>query len=154
MSHEEADQFLMGGGGRSAQFKKHGDQVDGYITSAEVRQQTDYDTGAPMTWDDGRPRNQLVVTLETQLREDDDDDGLRRLYVRGQMTRAVADAVRKTGEPGLRLGGRLFVRYVSDDEPKRKGMQGAKQYIAKYQAPSVPVPVDEDAEPDFPDSPF
>ena len=150
----EADSFLIGSGGRSAQFKDHGDQCFGTIMAAEVRQQTDFESGALLFWDDGKPKKQLVLTLLTDERSDEDDDGLRRVYIKGQMTKAVAEAVRKTGERGVREGGRLFVRYVKDAEPTRKGLSGAKQYIAKYQPPTyeVEVPLDDDGDGD--DLPF
>src|ERR1051325_420828 len=137
----DADSFLMGAGGRSASFKNHGDQVWGVVMNAEMRQQINMDTNKLDFWEDGNPKMQLVVTLLTEEHADDDDDGLRKVYIRGQMQKAVADAVRKAGERGIREGGRLFVRYVDDAEPTRKGFSGAKQYFAKYEAPSREVVV-------------
>ncbi len=139
----EANAFLMGSGGRSAVFKQHGDDVDGFIVSSETRQQTDFDSNQPLFWDDGKARMQLVVTLQVNVEpEDEDDDLIRRLYIRGQMTQAVRKAVLDAGEKGLATDGRLFVRYVSDDEPKRRGMSGAKQYVARYSPPVATVPDD------------
>ena len=145
----DADSFLMGAGGRSAQFKSHGDQVFGTVMSAEMRQQVDLDTNQLAFWDDGNPKMQLVVTLLTEQHEDDDDDGLRKVYIKGQMQKAVADAVRKAGVKGIREGGRLVVRYVGDAEPIKKGFSGAKQFIAKYEAPTQEVMV---PEPEFDDN--
>lgn len=148
----DADAFLMGSGGRSASFKDHGDQVWGVVMSAEVRQQTDFTSGDLLFWDDGKPRMQLVVTLLTEEREDDDDDGLRRVYIKGQMTKAVQEAVRKAGAKGLREGGRLVVRYVSDIPPAKRGLSPAKKYVAKYEPPTQEVMVPD--EPEFDDEPF
>ncbi len=142
-TQDAANAFLMGSGGRSAEFKQHGDEVDGIVVSAEPRQQTDYTTNAPKEWEDGNPMMQLVVTLQTSGEPiDDEDDLLRKVYVKAQMTVAVRDAVKKAGENGLANGGRLAVRYVGDAEPKREGMSGAKQYVAKYAPPTGPVPAD------------
>lgn len=151
----EADDFLMGAGGKSATFKVHGDAVDGYVTHAERRQQTDFKTKALKFYDDGNPMWQLVVTLQTEDREDDEDDGLRKVYIRGQLTKAVQDAVRKAGEKGLREGGRLYVRYTGDAEPVGN-LDGAKQYFAKYLAPTVAVEPNgaSEYESDTDDSPF
>ncbi len=154
----EANAFLMGSGGRSAKFTQHEDEVDGSIISLETRQQTDFDSNALLFWDDGKPRMQLVVTISVAVEpEDQDDDLIRKLYVRGQMTQAVRKAVLDVGERGLAVNGRLFVRYVADGEPKRAGMSGAKQYIAKYQPPVVAVPDEPDVYDDAPlpdDLPF
>lgn len=143
----DPNDFLMGGGGRSVKFTDHGDQVDGWILHLETRQQTDFDSGELLFWNDGNPRMQLVVTMqanpETTKPEDDEDDLVRRLYVRGQMTNAIRKAVRESGQHGLEVDGRLWVRYVATAEPKRKGMSGAKQYVARYGAPQVRVPDDQ-----------
>ena len=148
--------FLMGSGGRSAKFEQHKDEVDGTIVSTEMRQQTDFKSGKPKFWDDGNAMMQLVVTLKIEgPGVDDEDDLLRKLYVKSQMQAAVKDAVLEVGEDGLANGGRLFVRYVSDKDPTGPGLSGAKQYIAKYQAPTTPVAVDQpdgDEPPPFDDS--
>jgi len=152
MTEIDPNAFLMGAGGRSAKFEREGDTVVGYIQHTEVRQQTDIKDNRPLTWDDGSPRMQLVVTLETDDRDDDDDDGVRKLYVKGQMQKAVSDAVRKAGARGLAIGGKLGVKYVSTAEPKQRGFNGAKQYTAKYEAPTQPV--SDGFEPDPDDQPF
>jgi len=68
---------LLEGGGKSAKFETVGDTTKGQVVSAESRQQTDYTSGEPLTWDDGNPRMQLVITLATDERDPDDptDDG-------------------------------------------------------------------------------
>ena len=149
----DANQWLMATGVRSAKFEAENDQIDGTIMDFEMRQQTNYTTGAPLTWDDGKPRMQMVVTLLTEIHDDDDDDGLRKLYIKGQMQRVVQDAVRKTGVRGLAEGGRLFVRFTKTLPPAKQGMSGAKQYIAKYMAPQYAVP-DGDGPPDESELPF
>ena len=143
MTTQAADAFLMGSGGRSAKFEQHKDEVDGTIVSTEMRQQTDFKSGKPKTWDDGNPMMHLVVTLKIEgPGVDDEDDLLRKLYVKSQMQVAVKNAVLEVGENTLANGGRLFVRYVGDDEPSKPGMNGAKRYFAKYVAPdrSMAVP--------------
>jgi hypothetical protein len=85
--------WLMGGSVPSAKFETHGDTVTGVITDTpEVRPQTDFDSGQPLFWDDGKPKMQLVVTLATDQRDpaNADDDGTRRVYVKGKLQQAVA----------------------------------------------------------------
>ena len=145
--------FLMGAGGRSATFPDVGTEYDGFVVSYEMRQQTAFQTNKLLFWDDGSPRMQLVVTIHTGLREDDDDDGIRTLYVKGNMQKAVRDAVAKAGARGIAADGRLFVRYVGDEETAQKGMSPAKRYIAKYAPPVQAIP-DNDAPPPDDELPF
>ena len=148
MTNEDANSFLMGAGGKSATFHDQGDQVWGSIVHYELRQQTDFESKALKVWEDGNPMMQVVVTLQTEAQDDEEDDGLRKLYVKGQMQKALGVAVVKAGATGIAVGGQLFVRYVSDGEPRRTGMSGAKQYFVKYEAPTLAVAAPpEDGEP-------
>lgn len=138
----DPNSFLMGGGVPSAKFKNHGDEVWGVIVDASVRQQTDFETNEPLYWQDGTPRMQLVITLKTEQHEGPDDDGQRRVYAKGKMLNTIREAVKKAGAEGIAEGGKLLVRYVSDGEPKRRGMSGEKLYMAKYAMPEVVIPED------------
>lgn len=137
MSYDNVNQALMGGGGRSASFKNHDDRVWGEIIKFERIQQRDFDSGEPKVWDDGNPQMQIVISLQTDEREDEDDDGVRKVYVKepSQMLAAMRLAVTKAGAKGIANGGKFLVQYVSDGEPKRKGMSGQKQYFVRYEAP-------------------
>ncbi|AEK09876.1 hypothetical protein FGG30_gp066 [Mycobacterium phage Pixie] len=130
--------FLGGGGPASAKFKSHGDVVGGVIAvEPEQRQQTDLNTNEPLTWKDGSPRMQLVVTVQTDLNdpEIEDDDGMRRLFVKGEMRKAVQKAVIAAGAKGLDVGGELFVTYVGDGE-KKGNLTPPKLYSATYKKPA------------------
>ena len=136
----DANSWLMSGAVPSAKFDAHGDTVKGTITETpELRQQTDFDSGDPLFWDDGKPKMQLVVTLATDQRDpsNPEDEGTRRLYVKGKMQQAVASAIRKSGAKGLEVGGTLTIAYIGDDEPKKRGMSGAKLYSAEYASPAA-----------------
>ena len=77
------DELLAGGS--SSAFNKNsavGDTVTGPIISATSRQVTDYVTKAPETWDNGDPKLQAVITIQTGLRTDENDDGARSVYVK------------------------------------------------------------------------
>jgi hypothetical protein len=130
-----ADDFLMGGGVTSAKFPALGSTVAGRITEKPtVEQQKDFSTGAPKFWDDGSPQMQLVVTLATAERDPavPDDDGARRLYVKGQMKTAVAQAVRSSGARGLEVGGTLSVTYTANGEQKNPRFNPPKNFTASY----------------------
>ncbi|MFD9905605.1 hypothetical protein [Streptomyces sp. NPDC059063] len=132
----DANSFLMGGGGApTAKFPTPGTTVGGRITTPPtVEQQRDIQSGEKKFWGNGDPMMQLVVTVDTGQRDPsiEDDEGKRRIFVKGQMKNAVADAVRASGAPGLEVGGRLTVTYSHDGEQKQRGFSAPKQYTAQY----------------------
>jgi len=146
-----ANDFLMQTGGKSFPFEKLSDVVIGEVISAEVRQQTDLDTGEKLTWSDGSPRNQLVITLQTGLKSGDEDDGVRTIYAKGgkydvaegtgmSMKEAIAKAVRDGGGTGLNPGDQLAVAYTGNGVKKNRGFSAPKLYEASWKR-SVPASV-------------
>lgn len=142
----DPNSLLTGGGGRSAKFENPGDIVAGEVTALRTTQQTDID-GTPKFWDNGDPRWQVVVSLQTGLTEDADDDGIRNLYVKGgmktpTMQKAVSDALRGAGVKILEEGGRLEVAFIGLGTPSKPGLSAPKQYAARYTPPSAAVNLD------------
>lgn len=139
----DANQFLMGSGGRSAKFDELGDAVGGVILAEpEIRQQTDYDTGDPLFFNDGKPRLMMVVTVQTELEEDSEDDGVRKIYVKGtESTRDLRRAVKAAGASGLEVGGFLIQMWVGVGvaKPNKAGRLGKppKLYEFQYQRPNA-----------------
>ena len=133
------DDFLSGGT-PSAKFTNIGDVHQGIITHFEVSQQRDIKTGAPKTWPDGKPCEQLLVTIQTNERstEIDDDSGERRLYINrpGGMYTALTTAIKKSGAK-FAVGGTLAFKYVGNGVPTQKGYNAPKQYAAKYAPPGA-----------------
>ena len=162
MTTNEANEFLMGAGVPAAKFETIGAMVTGFITAADVRDQTDFQTGDVLFWKDGSPRKQLVITLETEDRDPDVefDDGARRIYAKGNMLNAIRAVAKPHG--GIEVGGKLRVKYVRDGEQKQRGFNPPKEYQAWYappakrvEVPDEPPPYNEtpdDLDPD--DSPF
>ncbi len=122
----------------SFKFAAIGDQIRGTIAASETRQQIDLD-GKPLEWDDGQPKMQLVITLDTDLRdaEIDNDTGQRRIFAKkpGAMLNALIAAHK---EVPLEVGTELAVSYVGDGEPTKKGYSAPKLYEAKAK-PAKPV---------------
>jgi hypothetical protein len=131
-----ADDLLMGGGGPpSAKFPVLGYENAGRIVGKPtVEQQRDYDTDEPLYWADGKPRWQIVVTLATGERDPEitDDDGLRRLFIKGQMKTAVQAALKVAKAEGLEDGGHLTVTYTADGAQPNPKKNPPKQYTARY----------------------
>lgn len=133
---DDVNDFLQGGGGVSAKFPTIGTVVKGTVVRSVRGQQTEFGTGKPLFWDDGKPREQVIITLATDEHDasQPDDDGQRNLYVKGQMQKAVGEALKQAGAT-LEVGGVLAVQYVGD-LPSDRG-NPAKQYRAQYQVPSA-----------------
>lgn len=136
----DANDLLMGGGLAAAKFPTIGTSITGRIVrKPEVRQQTHIETGEPLTFANGDPRMQIIVSLATEEREADnpDDDGERALYIKGNMLGAIRDAVRKASAKGLEVGGVLTVAYIADGEKKNKAFNAPKLYNATYVPPTA-----------------
>lgn len=143
MSIPSADDFLMSESVPSAKFAQIGATVTGTICEPPVvQQQRDYTTGELKFWSDGNPMMQLVVTVQTTERDPDivDDDGRRRVYVRGQLKKAVQRAVKAAGAPGLAVGGQLTVTYARDGQPTNPRFNPPKEYTATYTPPAPTAP--------------
>lgn len=112
-------------------FETEGTTAQGHVVSKEIRQQTDMKTREPKYWPDGRPAMQMVVILDTGD-ETEEDDGLRALYVKANLKKAVTAAVKAAKATDLAIGGHLSVTYDSTEKPTQKGFDGAKNYSAIY----------------------
>lgn len=134
-----ANDFLMAGGVTSAKFPAPGTSVTGTIArEPEIQQQRDFQSGEPKFWEDGKPMQQLQVILATTERDPQvpDDNGERAVYIKGQMQKAVKEAVRKSGANGIAVGGTLTVTYTADGEAKGR-LNPPKLYSATYTPPTT-----------------
>ena len=155
MPLDEINEFLLGTSGKSFAFDSMGDSVSGIIVEMKKRQQTDLETGEPLFWQGGDPRMMLVVSLQTELNETDDDEGIRTVYLRGgnytpargkgtSSLIAVKDAVKRSGsEKGIEPGGRLTLAYTGEAAKSNRGLNAAKLYTAEYAPPSFAVDIEE-----------
>lgn len=149
MSNDIND-FLFGGGGRAAKFEAIGDMVTGPITDVKLTQQTAMETNEPLTWPDGSPRMQLVVSMQTDTKLDDNDDGIRTVYAKGgkyevasgsgtSMKDAIGDALKRAGAKTIEVGGQLTVAYTGEGKKTNRGFTAPKLWKAKYEPPTVAV---------------
>lgn len=101
---------LLTGNGAKAYFtadSRPGDSVTGVIESIETTQVNDFQTKQPAFWNDGKPKEQIHIIIQTQLRDPsvDDDDGRRSLWIKGWgvQLNALRTACKQLGrkpEPG------------------------------------------------------
>jgi hypothetical protein len=125
---------FFSGGGKAAKFPTIGTTVSGTITAIHPPEpQRDLDTGQEKPG-----KMQVRIELQTALRdpEIEFDDGSRTLYIRGWMTGAIGDALRKAGVKEPAIGGGLSVTYTGDGPPTRPGLSGPKKFSATYTPPT------------------
>lgn len=142
----DVNDFLFGGGGKAAKFEAVGDAVEGTITDVRLTQQTSMEDNSPLTWADGSPRMQLVVTLQTELSEGENDDGVRKVFAKGgnyevasgvgkSLKDAIADAMKKAEVKEIKEGGTLKVAYTGEGKKTNRGYSAPKLYRASYKPP-------------------
>ena len=123
----------------SASFEQLGDSYKGRITAIEERQQTDLNDGKPLTFNDGTPRMQYVITIEQS------DGETVQLYAKGgkykadegsgeAMLAAIGTAVRAAGAGAVDVGGDLAVAYTGN--ARLAAGKSAKLYTAQYRPPA------------------
>lgn len=139
---DDANDFLMDGGAKGASFKGSPPIAwTGTVVSKPTqRQKTEYKPGGggePLFWKDGSPQMQVVVKVQTDVRDPEvpDDDGVRAFYLDGRRKSAVRNAVLAAGEKGLLPGGSLTLTYTSDDYSTGAD-NPPKNFSATYAAPN------------------
>lgn len=152
---DDVNEFLMGNAAKAFPFENLGDEVSGVITDMKKTQQTDMQTGEPVFWNNGDPKMMLRITLQTDLQDSEDDEGLRSVYLRGgnpvavkgkgsSSLVAVKDAVRKSGATdGIQIGGWLKLGHTGLGQSANKGFNPPKLYSAEYRVPSYAVGLDD-----------
>lgn len=152
---------FLGGKVASASYpdKAFGTTIGGRIVrDPQLVQQRDYTTGDPLSYPDGNPQMQLIVHVQTDIRDPEipNDDGVRALYIKGQMKAALIDALKRAGvDPtaGPVKGGELYMRYERDEPVTLKnGRPGNPQkiYKGKYLPPAGAATADFLTEPATP----
>lgn len=149
MSLNNLDDVLGGGGGATA-FNKDtpmGTKFTGTIVDATVQQIKDIRDGKPKFWDDGRPQEQIVIRIQTDLRNDEEDDGVRALYIKtwGVWKSALLEAVAQGGfaklSEALAPGNRFSDEYYADKPASSAGLSPTK--LHRYEiAKGSPVTLD------------
>lgn len=139
MDSTKAASFLSGGS-VSAVFPREGFTHEGTILSFRMAQRTDRDSGELLFWEgkktveqsklvfpaNAQPAEQLIVEIQgqpsgitwetNQYREKavPDDDGVRTLYIKGGMQKAIAKAMRDAGVRAPEINGYLKITRGKD----------------------------------------
>jgi hypothetical protein len=163
----EAASFLSGGGTVAAKFPDIGATFEGTIVDWEMRQQTDKDTGdlkwfvgnkllkdseiKPEQRRAAKPANQLLLHCQGEAtgithewvgrkfveKPLPDDDGMRTLFVKSDLQRAVSRAIKESGGR-LERGAYVQVKLVRTE--KVKGGDFYKNVFAAKWTPAAQNP--------------
>jgi len=121
--------------GSAVKWEKVGDVRKVVIESAVKRQTSDFKTGLPEFWDDGKPKEQLVISGT------DPETGEKcTMYLKhwGNTKRAFIAAL--AGRP-LEVGATLAVKWEGEEEPTKPGLSPARTWKMRYEPPA-PVALD------------
>jgi hypothetical protein len=142
-------------GSKAFPFEEIGDKVTGTILLVERRQQRSFDGGKPLEWDDGSPRMLTYVELQTDLRDDENDDGIRALYCKGgnfeiaegrgeAAEKALVNAAREAKADSIEEGGTLTAVFSGRSKATVRGYQPAKLFVMRYEPPVSKIDVSDD----------
>lgn len=101
-----------------------GETVTGTIVKAEVRQMRDFATNKPEVWDDGNPKNQVVITLDPGNGEH------VGVYVKawGVNAQNLKDAVLAAGMSDLDRGATFTATFAREIPSDTRGFSPTKVY--------------------------
>jgi len=148
MSDEED---FMGGGSKTFPFDTVGDSITGRILSISKRQQTDMQTNELAFWADGKPKLMYSFQLQTKIREDEDDDGIRVINVRWKSQEAVQKAVKLAGAKKPEVGGILTLNFTGEGVATQRGFSKPKFWSSVYIPPDPSASFMEHQDMDAPD---
>lgn len=112
-----------------------GATVTGLVISQEMTSQKDPKSGKPKLRG-GREVPQLEVVIWTEQRTDAEDDGARKLFVKGNLQKAFKAAILAAGDDDLRNGSRVSVQFTGTGQAFNADYAPPKLYKAKYEPPT------------------
>jgi len=135
---KSVDDLLEGSGKPYIKMTRPGSKLVGELVDARVGIERDYDTGQTVTWDDGTPKDQLVVDVQIDWAKSVDittgKDGERAevgtLYCKFLQQRAFSDAC-KVAEVKLSQVGPLALLRLEDGTPRNHKHKPPQQFAAE-----------------------
>lgn len=141
---------MMGGNfARLAKFDSIGDKHGGVILEVDMVHAREYDEDNPgkgdlLYWSDkGKPRTTVTdkpvmeprMTIQTDEREDDRDDGRRAIMINKRLLKAALQkGVREAGATKPAIGGYIVFERI-EDQPPLKGDNWARGWNVPYRTP-------------------
>lgn len=127
MSIDEFNEQASRTGGKWVKLKTVGDEIKGTLTAAEIVDRTDLDGSPILSRKSGKPRKVWRLTIQTDQREDGDDDGVRIFDANESAQSAIRPLL------PLQPGGTILVRLT---ETAADSFSQAT-YQAGYKAPEL-----------------
>ena len=142
------DDLLAGSGSPSLSFKdaEVGHSYEGTITELRAVQVRNYEDPTKLEyWDDGKPKMQIEVTLQTDYADasDPDDDGKRRVFLFGQKLRAAKEELAKKGFKTFEIGMGFKITLSGTKPSQNKRYNDVKLYDIELSAATTRPDVDE-----------
>jgi len=146
---KSVDDLLEGSGGNPyIKLNYPGAKLVGEVVDARVGVERDYDTGQPVTWDDGTPKQQLVLDIRIDWERSvgvttgkgDEQAEIGTLYCKWLQQQAIAQACKAAGVKMSQVGPIALVRLEdgTPSNPKRKPPhQFAAEVARRTAAPGV-----------------
>lgn len=127
------DDLLTSGGSKSLSFKdvKVGEGFSGVITHTRAVQVRNYEDPTKLEfWDDGKPKMQIEVTLDTDYADpaDEDDTGERRVFLFGQKLTALKEELKRKGLTKLETGSGFKITLTGTKPAKNPRYNDVKIY--------------------------
>lgn len=147
----------LAGGSKSAFTSDSlpGDTITGAVVSVDYKQVNDFNTGEPAYFPSGDPKMQFVIVIQTDQRDDEDDDGRRTIYIPawGNKKQALVDAMRAEGmrkaSEAFAAGNiftATFVEELQKQNPQTRARYREKVYTYRIQRGSLAA-ADRDVDP-------
>ena len=147
----------LAGGSKSAFTSDSlpGDTITGAVVSVDYKQVNDFNTGEPAYFPSGDPKMQFVIVIQTDQRDDEDDDGRRTIYIPawGSKKQALVDAMRAEGmrkaSEAFAAGNIFTVTFVEElqkQNPQTRARYREKVYTYRIQRGSLTA-ADRDVDP-------
>lgn len=120
-------------GGSSLMPDTIGETVSGIIQNAKLQQANDIKTGKPDTWDNGEPKMQILIDVETSQ----GDPGTFFIKTWGLQKKAFLQAITnspfKDANSAMANGNRFSVTYLGEGESTKPGFNRPKLYEYKFE---------------------
>lgn len=147
----------LAGGSKSAFTSDSlpGDTITGAVVSVDYKQVNDFNTGEPAYFPSGDPKMQFIIVIQTDQRDDEDDDGRRTIYIPawGSKKQALVDAMRaeemRKASEAFATGNiftATFVEELQKQNPQTRARYREKVYTYRIQRGSLAA-ADRDVDP-------
>ena len=132
------NKLLAGSGEVTLKPDTVGETLGGVIVSSESRQMTDFSTNEPLTWNDGKPRMQIVITVDLGTRDMEGNPEHGCVYIKtwGEQKQALMQAIKHSGAKDANSAlapGNRFTITLKGEKPNEKNPRLNATKLYEYQ---------------------